>query len=380
MIYFRAWAWFLCCVGVLGFVSMTRAEAQVKQMPLQYAEGFKVEYFEGYKVVTVVTPWQGAKESYQYVLVPKGAATPHGFSDDQKVEVPVKRLVTTSTTHLPHLDVLGEIESLVGIDGIQYVNAPSVNARFQAGKLVEVGHGASLDLEKILSLETDLVMTMVIGPGEYNAHPVLQQAGVPVVINGAYAEPSLLGRTEWLKFMATFYNKEDLAQARFDSIAAQYQHYVDLVKEVPQNKRPSVFGGSLWRGTWYVSGGKTYAAQLVKDAGGVYVWADDDSRQSLSLDFEVVYDKAHDADCWLPMRNEWHALANVVGTDERYTGFAAFQSGWVYNANARLNASGGNDYWETGLVEPHLILADLIHILHPGLLEWRQLKYYKNLE
>jgi iron complex transport system substrate-binding protein len=378
MVALKKWIWLLCCVGSL--VGIAQAEGEAREMPLRYARGFKVEYFDSYKVVTVMIPWPGSEESYQYVLVPKGAATPDGFADDQKIEIPIKRLITTSTTHLPHLDVLEEVESLVCIDGIQYVNAPSVNARYKAGKLAEVGHGASIDLEKILAMEPDLVMTTATAQAQYNAHPVLQQAGVPVVINGAYAEPSLLGRTEWLKFLAAFYNKEDLAKARFDSIVVRYQSYVDMTKDLLQDKRPTVFGGTLWRGTWYVSGGKTYVAQLIKDAGGTYLWADDDSRQSLLLEFEVVYEKAHNADYWLPIRNEWHALADVIRTDDRYKDFAVFKSGLVYNANARLNEKGGNDYWESGLLEPHLILADLIHVLHPDLLPKHALKFYKKLE
>ena len=67
------------------------------------------------------------------------------------------------------------------------------------------------------------------------------------------------------------------------------------------------------------------------------------------MDFEAVYEKAHAADVWLTMRNEWHSLAEVQAADERYSAFAAFASGRVYNANARLNAHGGNDYWEAGL-------------------------------
>jgi len=98
------------------------------------------------------------------------------------------------------------------------------------------------------------------------------------------------------------------------------------------------------------------------------------------LDFEVVYEKAHNADYWLPMRNEWHALADVIRTDDRYKDFAVFKSGLVYNANARLNEKGGNGYWESGLLEPHLILADLIHVLHPDLLPKHALKFYKKLE
>ncbi|MDA0708809.1 MAG: ABC transporter substrate-binding protein [bacterium] len=370
--------------GLLWCVVMAAAPgqgvAQTEQMPLRYAHGFQVAYFDGHKVVTVTTSGEGEAESHRYVLVPKGHATPPGFTDDQKVEIPIERLITTSTTYLPHLAALGVVGSLVGVDDIQYVNTPAVNNRYQAGQIAEVGHGATIDLERILSLNADLVMTMAAGLGQVNAYPTLKGAGVPVVINGAYAEPSLLGRTEWIKFIAAFYDKEAAAAALFDAIVAQYQAFTDLVKNLPKEKRPTVYGGSLWRGTWYVSGGKTYSAELIKDAGGAYVWADDDSRQSLSLDFEAVYDRAHGADFWLPMRNEWHSLGDVINTDERYGGLAAFQSGSVYNANARLNTNGGNDYWETGLVEPHVILADLIHIFHPGVLPNHLLKYYKKLE
>ena len=93
-----------------------------------------------------------------------------------------------------------------------------------------------------------------------------------------------------------------------------------------------------------------------------------------------MYEKAHAADVWLTMRNEWHSLAEVEAADERYTAFAAFASGQVYNANARLNAHGGNDYWEAGLVEPHIVLADFIKILHPDLLPKHALKFYKKLD
>ena len=189
-----------------------------------------------------------------------------------------------------------------------------------------------------------------------------------------------MGRTEWLKFTAAFFNAEALAEKRFADIVAQYQQYAALVQDVPTGQRPTVFGGSLWRDTWHVAGGKSYPAQLIDAAGGAYLWADDDSEGSLPLDFEAVYEKAHAADVWLTMRNEWHSLAEVQAADERYVAFAAFASGRVYNANARLNAHGGNDYWENGLIEPHIVLADLIKIIHPDLLPEHALKFYKKLD
>ena len=128
------------------------------------------------------------------------------------------------------------------------VNSLGVNQRFAAGKIAEIGHGAGVNLELVLELETDVVMTVASAQSQYNAHPVLQQAGVAVAINAEYTEPSLLGRTEWLKFTAAFFNAEALAEKRFADIVAQYQQYAALVQDVPTDQRPTVFGGSLWRG------------------------------------------------------------------------------------------------------------------------------------
>lgn len=379
----KAWFWAWLAFGAAAANSEPYDPAKdyfPHKAELQYAERFAIEYFANYKVVTVHTPWPGAQEAVQYVLVQRGTPAPAGYAGVQRIEVPVQRLAALSTTQLPHLELLDALDALVAVSAVEMVHSPGVNQRFAAGKIAEVGHGAGINLEVVLELATDVVMAVASAQSQYNAHPVLQQAGVGVAINAEYTEPSLLGRTEWLKFTAAFFNAEALAEKRFAAIAAQYQQYAALVREVPTAQRPTVFGGSVWRDHWHVAGGKSYAAQLVAAAGGAYLWADDDSGGSLPLDFEAVYEKAHAADVWLTMRNEWHSLAEVQAADERYAAFAAFQSGRVYNANARLNAHGGNDYWERGLAEPHIVLADLIKILHPDRLPNHALKFYQKLD
>ncbi len=65
---------------------------------------------------------------------------------------------------------------------------------------------------------------------------------------------------------------------------------------------------------------------------------------------------------------------------ERFGQFAAFQNGAIYNNNARQKENGGNDYWESGVANPDVVLADLITIFHPELLPDRELYYYRKLE
>ena len=367
----KIWMQMICCIGVWAIPAQA-------QLPLQYAQGFRVDYFDDYRVVTVLAPGGGEREKVQYVLVQRGHESPDGYEGVPRIEIPVRTLITTSTTHLPHLEKLGEVHSLIGIDNIKFVNSEVVNQRFAEGKLTEVGRDRTIDLEKVLVLQPDLVIADTYT--QENVLVALQEAGVPVVINAAYAESSLLGRVEWIKFVGAFFNKEERATAQFDSIVVRYEVHRALTQNLPMDKRPTVFVGSLWRGTWFMSGGKTYPAQLLRDAGANYLWADDESQQSLALDFETVYEKAHDADCWITMKNGWFSRNDVVAEDERYKKFTAFENGNVFNANARLNAHGGNDYWETGLIEPDVVLADIIKILYPHLLPNHQLKYYRKLD
>jgi iron complex transport system substrate-binding protein len=212
---------------------------------------------------------------------------------------------------------------------------------------------------------------------QYNTHPLLRNAGVNVAINSEYVEPTLLGRSEWLKFTAAFLNRDGLAQRRFAEMTERYEAYAARVRDVPAAKKPTVFGGSLHRDVWYVPGGDSYIARLVADAGGVYRWADDRHRASIPLSFEAVFERAGDAEVWFTSDLDWFKRADLLAANERYGAFKAFRESRVYNQNARLNEHKANDYWELGIVEPDIVLADVIKILHPDRLPEHQLKYYR---
>ncbi len=347
------------------------------QVELDYATGFAVEYHRHYKVVTVHSPWKHADTEFRYVLVQCGAPVPKGIEQAQVIEVPVQRVVTLSTTHLPHLDVLGQVEALVGVDQFATVNTASVRQKIDQGHLQEFSSGSTVDLERLLEAEPDLVMAFATGT-ETDSHRRLMQAGVPVAIVAEYLESSPLGRAEWLKFTALFFNREAQAEQVFSTIAEDYNALVQSTQDL--ERRPTVFSGFSYDGTWYMPGGQSYAAQLLSDAGATYLWADIDQAGSLPLDFEAVYDRAAHADFWVNVSQDWFSQGDAIAADPRYGQFLALQSGQVFNNNARLNPTGGNDYWEAGLINPHLVLADLIKIFHPELLPDHELVYYQPLK
>ncbi len=344
---------------------------------LTHTDGFSVEYFNNYKVVTVKTPYPGAAESIQYVLVQCGTPAPEGFLDEQIINIPVQTVVIMSTSYLPFLDELGLLDRLVGLDDATYVSNPTVLKMAEEGKLAMIGYGSGVNVEQALELSPELILTYGSGAPDYDAHPVLIEAGLKTVVNAEWLETTPLGRTEWGKFLAVFFNKEADAQALFTRTVERYYEYAAVVAGATE--RPTVFTASDYQGIWSMPGGNSFAAAFFKDAGADYLWADDTSTGSLPLAFEAVFEKAQGAEYWVNV-GYFFTSDDLLAADARYADFNAYQSGNIWNNDARISPNGGNDYYESAVAHPELVLADLIKIFHPELLPDHELVYYRRLK
>jgi iron complex transport system substrate-binding protein len=186
-----------------------------------------------------------------------------------------------------------------------------------------------------------------------------------------------LGRAEWIKFIAAFYNKEALADSLFAVTVKSYLNLKALVKTV-RSKRPLVLSGDNFRGTWYQPGGKSYTARLFTDAGGNYLYKKDSSRGSIPMSFEQVFKDLKDADVWVGATNG-NTLHELVAQDPRYRLFSAFKNGQVYAYTNRSTVEGGNDFWESAVARPDSLLADFMYLFHPELLPGHQWVYLEKL-
>jgi len=348
-----------------------------------YAQGVEVDYFPNYKVVRVTRPWPNAETLFEYVLVQCGTPAPEGYDEALILEVPSGKVIALSTTQLPHLTELGLLDQLVGLDSFLYVNTPAVRELIASDALVEVGSGPQINIELVLATDPDLVMSYGVGSPEYDTHPVLLEAGVPVVLNSEWVETTPLGRAEWLKFTALFYNEEAQAEALFQEKVAAYESLQALTADLPASDLPTVLPNtfSTFSEAWNVPGAESFAAAFLRDAGARMILGDAPEIQgqtgSVPFDFETVYEEGLEADFWLLGAFGVNTLEDLLAQDERYVDFRAVAEGRVWNNDARQNENGGNDYWETGVTNPHLILADLIAIFHPDLLPEHEFIFYR---
>lgn len=356
-------------------------DAEVDYFPskvtVDYAQNFDVEYFNNYKVVTML-PWPGAEEALEYVLVQCGTPAPEGYDESAIFEVPVNSFVATSTSMLPHLDEQGLLDRLVAVDTTLFTSNEDVLALVESGDVAEIGGGGSggdINFELLLSLEPELVMAQEFYAGGTTLSQ-LQEAGIPSVLNADYADTSPLGQAEWGKYIALFFNTEAEANDLFDAVEGTYQELTALAADVEE--RPTAIAASPFSGTWYMPGADSTIAQLLADAGADFLFADQPGT-SVPLDVEVVVENGADAAFWVNANQFWGTTDDMLADEPRFADFAAVASGNVWNNNLRMNVNGGSDYFESGAAHPELILADLIAIFHPDLLPDHEFTYYQQL-
>lgn len=373
----------LLAVGCTGVSRNERVENSpfeerrtIKEISIDYASAFTVDYQKGYKIITVGTPWQGSRDSIRYVLRHKHTPRNEEIAAlGQEIIVPVEKIVCNSTSQIVLLEALDAIEKLKGFPQTQYIYSPDIIDRVKSGHIREVGIEAKMNIESILEIDPDMVMAFNTGMEDRQINK-LKELGVPVVINADYMEKSMLGRAEWLKFMSVFVDKEGEASEYFQKVATRYDSLINLVAGI---EKVEVFSGSLYGGSWYMPGGQNYGALILSSAGGDYLWGSDDNTGWLNVDFEVVYEKARSADIWIGVGG-FESLKALRDADSRYSDFRAFKNKQVYSYVNRVNDQGANDYFESGIIRPDLILADHIKMLHPELMPGYELYYYKQLE
>ncbi|MFW6369894.1 MAG: ABC transporter substrate-binding protein [Bacteroidota bacterium] len=342
-----------------------------------YAGGFSIlQNEEGYQL-SVKDPWQGATGiEYQYKLV-KNDSLLHKQDDIPSFKIPVKRVICMSTTHVGMLEAIDETVTIKGVSGKKYIYNPELRSRANRGEIKDVGYDMGINYELMLSLKPDVIF--IYGVAGENG-PVINKMhalGLKPVFIAEYLEDSPLGRAEWLKFMSCFYDKLDTATRSFENISSTYQNLAEITRVISSS--PVVITGLPWNDTWYASGGLSFISILIKDAGATYYWRDRKTRDAFPVDPETVIKNSNEIDFWINPGSA-ESLNYILQVDERLKNVKAFSGKRVFNNNAKLSKNGGNDYWESGAVNPHLALKDLIQIFHPGLLGEPELYYYKKLQ
>jgi iron complex transport system substrate-binding protein len=325
-----------------------------------YAEGFRVSYTDAGCLVDIQDPQREESQSFHYLLVPAGskpAQVPEGYTT---LEVPVSRVVCMTSLQLSNFICLDELDRVVGITSTRHLFNPEMKERLADGRTAKIGIEGNFDNEVILGLDPDLIL---ISPFKRGGYEALKGVDIPLIPHLGYKETTPLGQAEWIKFIGLLTGEEEKANAVFAGIEERYNALKALAADVAE--RPVVLSGELHGGNWYVGGGRSFLAQIFRDAGGAYFLPDDQNSGGLNLDFETVYSQTANARYWRIVNsyNGTFSYDALKAEDARYADLNAFREKGVVYCNMREKP-----FYENMPVQPDVVLADLIHIFHPELL------------
>ena len=342
-------------------------------LSFKYATLPTVVEYDGYTVVTLNNPWKAGKELHTYVLVPRDVEVPFHLPKGTVIRTPLERVVVFTTVHSSLMMALGCIDKIAGVADLKYIKIPWVQQQAKAGKIADCGDGMNPLIEKIIDLHPDAIL---LSPFENSGgYGKLEEIDIPLFECAEYMETSPLARAEWMRIYGLLFGCQEKADQLFAEVDKNYNNLKKQAQDAGVG-RTVLFDKIIGNSVWYVPGGRSTMGQMIQDAGGQYLWADDNHSGSLPLPFESVLVKALDADVWMlrydsdkPMK-----LQQLLAEQEGYSQFEAYQTGEVYGCNVRTSL-----FYEEAPFRPDRLLSDFIQIMHPGIKPATPLKYYQKL-
>ncbi len=346
-----------------------------------YATGFDLRGAEGAAstLLTVRNPWQGAEGVEKRLFISReGERAPEGF-DGEVVEGSAERVVCMSSTYVAMIDALDCTERVVGVSGIDFIYNTRVREAASEGRVHDVGHDSDINFELLLTLQPDLVLLYGVSGENGVANAKLDELNIPYLYLGDYVEESPLAKAEWTVAVAEILGVRERGEKLFEGIESRYLELRERVEE-SVTERPTVMFNTPYRDTWYMPSSRSYAVRIVEDAGGRYVYDGNHGTASQPIDLEQAYVLTREADYWINV-GQYATLEDLRRDNPRFVGAKAVREGRVYSSDRRRTAKGGSDFWESAVVNPDVVLSDLVAILHPELnLVSEELTYYKRIE
>ncbi len=264
------------------------------------------------------------------------------------IENEPQRIISVMPSNTELLFAIGAGDNVVG--GTIHDTYPP-----EAKELEKVGGYASLDLEKIIDLDPDLVIAGY-GNGEENVGMMRDEFGMNVVVVNPQDIKDIMDNIELLGLITN--NNENAA-----AVVSEMQIAIDTITEttevIPEDARPRVLY-IVWDDPMYAAGTSTFPSDLIEMAGGKNVlesegWPMVDLEDIMMKDPQVIICSSMGAED-LSVSEE---LANKVRKNELLTYTSALKDERVIPISDPNLIEIPGPRIVLGLEELHLILKPI---------------------
>lgn len=277
-------------IVLLAFILIGCAPAQIEQEDLSFGADFSIDFLAN----DAIKVTDG--EDREVLLVPRGQTPPPEYADLPVIEVPVERVLLTSTTQASLIRPLNVWEQVGGVSNpLDQWFVPEVTEGLNDGTISFVGEAWSPDYEQIRLLDPDLVFVYTGEFGLQDMMGKLDEMGIPFVVVNDHLESTPQNEIEWTIFMSTFFGKLDEAQ---EYVNLARENIEEIAARVEGFEAPRVSWGFLWDGQAHIPNAGSMTAAMIEAAGGIYIFNDIGEGQggTSTISLEEFYARSKEAD------------------------------------------------------------------------------------
>lgn len=263
----------------------------VAETPLEYAQGFHLYRYEGgYTLISV-------ENGGNFLVVPEDGQVPQGLDNGITVlQQPLDRIYLAATSAMSLFAAVDAVDHirLTGTRASGWYIDAAVEA-LNAGTMLFAGKYSEPDYELMIGQDCDLAIESTMIYHTPKVKEMIEALGIPVLVDRSSYEPHPLGRTEWIKLYAVLVDREEAAEAFFDSQAAVIRE----LENFQSTGKTVAFFAVNSDGSVVIRKPTDYIPKMIALAGGRYAFEDlvtDQSATSISITMENFYATAADAD------------------------------------------------------------------------------------
>lgn len=326
-----------------------------EETELLYAQCFHLYRYEGgYTLIRIV-------DGGDFLVVPEGAAVPDGLDDSITVlQQPISHIYLAATSAMALFSAMDAVDA-IRMTGVQasgwYIDAAIEG--LNNGSILFAGKYSAPDYEMLIDQECDLDIESTMIYHTPKVKEMVEDLGIPVLVDRSSYESHPLGRTEWIKLYAALVGKEAEAAAFFDQqadIIRQLENFENTGKTV-------AFFYVNSDGSVVIRKPTDYISKMIALAGGKYAFEDlvtDQTATSISITMENFYATAVDADVLIynaSIDAPISSIEELVAKDALFADFKAVKEGNVW-------CTGKSFYQATDIVGE--MIRDIHHVLTDG--------------
>lgn len=318
----------------------------VGSMDLKYAEQFSVYFYSGgFSVITI-------GRTDKFLLVPQDKDIPEDVPAEMTViKQPVENIYLAASSAMDLFDGINSLDSIRASSTKEKEwSLPRIRTAMENGQILYAGKYSAPDYELILSEKCSLAIQSTMIYHKPEVKEMLENQGIPVMVERSSYEAHPLGRMEWIKLYGLLVGKEKEAEDFFNEKIGLLE---SIVTDEATGKTAAFFYiGS--NGNVNVRKPGDYISNIIELAGGQYAFSaedlkiDDNDLSTMNIQFETFYAIAKNADFLIYNSTVDGGISDVGRLIERnslLSDFKAVQNGnvWCTEKNMFQQTTGAAD-------------------------------------